>query len=159
MNETLHIGELARRSGRSVHAIRWYDAQGLMPGVMRDGGGRRLFSPRHVEWLALLERLRNTGMSIAELRAYTALVRQGRSSLARQREALAAHRERVAATLVAWQAALELIDAKLGFYTQWIATGERPATEMVTGKGLVAAKTAERKSTRRRQAKLGRPAG
>ncbi len=27
-----HIGELVRRSGRSVHTLRWYEAQGLMPG-------------------------------------------------------------------------------------------------------------------------------
>lgn len=132
MSETLHIGELARRSGRSAHAIRWYDAQGLIPGVVRDGGGRRVFNARHVEWLALLDRLRRTGMSIADMRAYTAQVRQGRSSLGRQRELLAAHRERVAETIATWHAALALIDAKLDFYEQWIATGERPATEVAT---------------------------
>jgi DNA-binding transcriptional MerR regulator len=130
----LLIGALAARSGRSVHTIRWYDAQGLMPGVQRDGAGRRLFDARHVEWLALLDRLRSTGMSIAEMRAYTALVRQGRTSLARQRELLAAHRDRVAGTIDAWQAALALIDAKLDFYARWIATGERPASEAVRPK-------------------------
>lgn len=139
---TLRIGELAALSGRSAHTIRWYDAQGLMPGVVRDGAGRRVFSQRHVEWLALLERLRSTGMSIAEMRAYTALVRQGRSSLARQRELLAAHRDRVATTITAWQAALELIDAKLDFYAQWIATGERPASETVARKEGAAARAA-----------------
>ena len=33
---TLRIGELARLSGRSVHTIRWYEAQRLMPGAARD---------------------------------------------------------------------------------------------------------------------------
>jgi hypothetical protein len=71
-------------------------------------------------------------MSIAEMRRYTALVRQGRTSLARQRELLAAHRERVAESIAAWQAALDLIDHKLDFYADWIRTGLRPASE---GKG------------------------
>ena len=76
------IGELARRSGRSAHAIRWYDAQGLMPGVLRDAAGQRRFTGRHVQWLAFVDRLRSTGMSIAQIRAYTRLVQQGPENLA-----------------------------------------------------------------------------
>jgi len=78
---SLRIGELSARSGRTVHAIRWYEAQGLIPGVVRDGGGRRVYHEQHVDWLDLMERLRRTGMSIAEMRAYTALVRQGRAAV------------------------------------------------------------------------------
>jgi DNA-binding transcriptional MerR regulator len=136
---SLRIGELAACSGRSVHAIRWYEAQGLIPGVIRDAAGRRVFTPRHVEWLALVERLRNTGMSIAGIRAYTQLVTQGRSSVDRQRDLLAAHRDAVSATIDAWQASLDLIDAKLAFYARWIETGERPASEPVLGKYAAAA--------------------
>jgi len=147
----LRIGELARRSGRSVHTIRWYDAQGLMPGVVRSAAGHRLFNLRHVEWLALLERLRHTGMSIAQMRAYTALVRQGRGSIERQRAVLAAHRERVAETIAAWQASLELIDAKLAYYAQWSATGERPASDAAAArKGAAAVVAASGKGVRRR---------
>jgi hypothetical protein len=51
----LRIGELARLSGRSVHTIRWYEAQSLMPGAARDAGGRRVFSQAHVDWLELME--------------------------------------------------------------------------------------------------------
>lgn len=146
----LRIGELAERSGRTAHAIRWYEAQGLLPGVARDNGGRRVFSPRHVEWLGLLDRLRSTGMSIAQLRAYTALVRQGRSTLGRQREMLATHRERVAATIAAWQDALELIDIKLDHYAQWIDTGRSPDRGAVARKTTAAAKAAARRVDRLR---------
>ena len=34
---TLAIGELAARTGRTVHAIRWYEAQGLVPGEPNEG--------------------------------------------------------------------------------------------------------------------------
>jgi DNA-binding transcriptional MerR regulator len=60
----LRIGELARLSGRRVHTIRWYEAQGLMPGAARDAGGRRVFNQLHVDWLELMHRLRASGMSI-----------------------------------------------------------------------------------------------
>lgn len=123
------IGELATRSGRSTHAIRWYDAQGLIPGVQRDAAGQRRFNARHVEWLAFVDRLRSSGMTIAQIRTYTQLIQQGPASLPRQRALLAAHREQVAATIAAWQDSLALIDVKLAFYDLWISTGKRPERE------------------------------
>lgn len=125
-NGGLRIGELAARSARSVHTIRWYESQGLMPGVSRDAAGRRVYHPMHLGWLELMDRLRRTGMSIAEMREYTALVRQGRSSLRERKELLEAHRARTEATIAQWRQALELIDGKIAFYDGWLATGEPP---------------------------------
>jgi DNA-binding transcriptional MerR regulator len=129
------IGELSARSGRSVHAIRWYEAQGLMPGVARDGGGRRIYSELHLGWLDLMDRLRRTGMSIAEMRRYTALVKQGRATLRQRQQMLAAHRARVEQTIADWTAALRLIDGKIDFYEEWLATGRRPQADPVARSG------------------------
>jgi DNA-binding transcriptional MerR regulator len=145
----LRIGELAARTGRSVHAIRWYDAQGLIPGVIRTAAGRRVFNHRHVAWLAFLERLKSTGMTIAQMRAYTTLVGQGPGNLDAQRALLAAHRERAAEVVEAWQASLALIDAKLAFYDEWIATGERPRSEGGAGSKATAARAAKGRDERR----------
>jgi DNA-binding transcriptional MerR regulator len=123
---SLHIGALSARTGHTIHTIRWYEAQGLMPGVVRDGGGRRVYADGHVAWLELMQRLRRTGMSIAEMRRYTALVRQGKSTLAARHAMLQAHRERVQRTIADWQQALELLDSKIDFYGQWQRTGKRP---------------------------------
>lgn len=148
--QALRIGELAARTGRSVHAIRWYDAQGLIPGVVRGASGQRRFHPRHVQWLAFLERLKGTGMSIAQMRAYTALVEQGPANLPRQRELLAAHRERAADIVQAWQASLALIDVKLAFYDEWIANGSRPKSEDGARKAAAAAQAAKGNGARKR---------
>jgi DNA-binding transcriptional MerR regulator len=77
MQRDLRIGEVASRTGRSVHTIRWYEQQGLLPGVTRDATGRRVYSEYHVGWLDLMDRLRFTGMSITQMRQYTALAKQG----------------------------------------------------------------------------------
>jgi DNA-binding transcriptional MerR regulator len=123
----LRIGELAARTGRSLHTIRWYEAQGLLPGVIRDGGGRRTYREIHVRWLELMERLRLTGMTIAEMREYTALAKQGKTTLRERRELLLRHRQRVERTIAEWTTALRLIDGKLDYYGEWLATGTRPA--------------------------------
>lgn len=118
---TLRIGELARLSGRSVHAIRWYEAQGLMPGAARDAAGRRIFSQAHVEWLGLIARLRASGMSIRDLQAYARLVRRGKSTLAEARALLVQHRERIEGQAEALRQALELLDRKIAMYDGWLA--------------------------------------
>jgi DNA-binding transcriptional MerR regulator len=122
----LRIGELSARSGRTIHAIRWYETQGLIPGVVRDDGGRRVYNELHVDWLDLMDRLRRTGMTIAEMRAYTALVKQGRGTLKQRQDMLYAHRTRVLETISEWTQALKLIDSKIDFYGEWLTTGHRP---------------------------------
>jgi DNA-binding transcriptional MerR regulator len=124
--ESFRIGELGRRSGRSVHTLRWYEAQGLMPGVARDSGGRRVYGPLHVSWLDLMDRLKRTGMSVADMRRYAALVVQGSATVGARQALLAAHRAQVLATMDEWTQALALIDGKIGYYEEWASSGKRP---------------------------------
>jgi DNA-binding transcriptional MerR regulator len=129
MQQPLRIGEMASRTGRSIHTIRWYETQGLIPDVIRDRGGRRVYSEYHVRWLDLMERLRCTGMSITQKRQYTTLAKQGDAMLAQRRALLAGHQVRVRENIIRWTEALALIDAKIEFYDEWMANGERPAVE------------------------------
>ena len=126
MSRGLRIGEVAGRTGRSIHTIRWYEAQGLIPGVIRDRGGRRVYSDFHVGWLDLMERLRGTGMSVKQMREY-ALAKRGEAILNERHALLAAHQQRVQDNIHRWSQALALIEAKVEFYEEWISSGERPA--------------------------------
>jgi DNA-binding transcriptional MerR regulator len=122
----LLIGQFAEQTGRSLHTIRWYEAQGLLPRVPRDGSRRRVYSQRHLSWMELMDRLRQSGMSIAQLRDFTRLAQQGSSTLQPTKAALQEHREVVKQKIAEWQTALSLIDAKISFYNRWIKTGQRP---------------------------------
>ena len=114
----LRIGELARRTGRSVHTIRWYEQQKLIPGVRRDAAGRRLCREQHVMWLDLLDRLRKSGMSIRQMREYATLVKRGDSTLQQRREMLRAHRDQVDALMAELAASRAVIDGKIDFYAR-----------------------------------------
>ena len=126
----LRIGELAERTGHTVHAIRWYEAQGLIPGVIRDAGGRRSYRDRHLSWIELIHKLRLTGMSIAQIRDYAALVAQGRGTLKQQQAMLRAHRAKVEATIAEWHVALGMLDHKIEYFEEWLTTGQRPVREI-----------------------------
>lgn len=116
----LRIGELARISGRSVHTIRWYEAKGLMPGAARDAGGRRVFTQAHVDWLELMDRLRQSGMSIRQMQGYARQVRAGKATLGARQLLLLEHRARVEQQVQELQLSLQLIDRKVALYGQWI---------------------------------------
>jgi DNA-binding transcriptional MerR regulator len=150
----LRIGELAARTGRSVHTIRWYEAQGLIPGVMRDAGGRRVYRERHLSWLELIDRLRLTGMTIAQMRDYAALIKQGRGTLGLQLTLLREHRARVQANIAEWTAALELLEHKIEALDEWITTGVRPEAPSDRGDNSAAAPITAQTKRRLRVADL-----
>lgn len=118
VNAAFKIGELAKRSGRSVYAIRWYEAQGLIPKVDRDAGGRRTYIQWHADWLQFLGRLQSTGMSIKDMQRYAALISLGDEGLDEQEAMLRAHRDAVQAQMQELEIACALIDRKLKHYVK-----------------------------------------
>lgn len=62
------IGGLARGSGCSVDAIRYYERKRLMPRVPRTEGGHRLYDRRHAARLAFIRRCRELGLSVEQVR-------------------------------------------------------------------------------------------
>jgi DNA-binding transcriptional MerR regulator len=121
-----HIGRLARETGRSVHTIRWYEKQGLMPGVTRDPGGRRVYITQHIGWLLFLDRLRYAGMTVRDMRRYATLAAQGKKTIRQRLELLEAHHARTAAHIVELQAALRFVERKQAYYLKWLTDDRRP---------------------------------
>jgi DNA-binding transcriptional MerR regulator len=126
VNTRFHIGRLARETGRSVHTIRWYEQQGLMPGVVRDAGGRRVYTEQHIGWLLFLDRLRFAHMSVREMRRYASLAAQGKKTIPHRLELLQAHHARTSGLIAELQTALRLIERKQAYYATWLEKGHRP---------------------------------
>lgn len=122
----MRIGELAAKSGRSIHTIRWYEAQRLIPGVIRAPGGRRVYNERHVGWLELLQRLQCTGMSIREMREFAVLIKQGDTTVGERTELLRMHRNRVIEQIAELKESLRLIDEKIRYYQEQMAASPPP---------------------------------
>jgi MerR family transcriptional regulator, redox-sensitive transcriptional activator SoxR len=61
------IGELARRSGLAPSAIRYYEAERLIPDPARQSG-RRVYDERTLARLAVIQLARHTGFTLAETR-------------------------------------------------------------------------------------------
>jgi len=66
--DLLTIGEIARRSGFTQSAVRYYDDLGLLSAI-RTVGGQRRFQRGSLRRLALIRAARNMGLSLEEIAA------------------------------------------------------------------------------------------
>jgi DNA-binding transcriptional MerR regulator len=62
------IGKVALQTGLSVHTIRFYEAEGLLPETARSGTGYRVFSPQTVDQLKFIRKAQELGFSLDEIR-------------------------------------------------------------------------------------------
>lgn len=118
------IGQAAQRTGLSVHALRYYEREGLLAGpVQRAADGRRSYTEDDLEWLGLCVKLRSSGMPIAAVRRYTELVRAGAGNEAERLVLMREHQERLTGQIAALNACLEIVSFKVKLYEESIASG------------------------------------
>jgi DNA-binding transcriptional MerR regulator len=122
---TLGIGDVAERTGLSVHALRFYEREGLMLSqhVTRGTGGHRRYTPMDVKWLVLCIKLRSSGMPLAQIRRYAGLVREGPGNEQERLDLLREQQARVEHQLADLQECLQIITRKVGIYQQHLADG------------------------------------
>lgn len=114
--EGLSIGEVARVTGVGIEALRYYEREGLLlDPAPRDPGGRRRYRAGDLAWIAGLVMLRETGMSIADLRVIADLSRR-EGTEAERLAFFSRHRERVIEQLERTKQHLAAIDAKIAAY-------------------------------------------
>ena len=121
--EGLSIGQAAAATGVSVEALRYYEREGLLlDPAPRDPGGRRRYRDRDLAWIAGLVMLRETGMSIADIRAIADISRRPGTEAERMAH-LERHRERVLEEMARTQRHLTAIETKIAAYRQVAAGG------------------------------------
>lgn len=119
----LSIGEVAERTGLSVHALRFYEREGILANpVRRAAGGRRLYSEDDVEWLRLCILLRASGMPVPAIRRYTELVRQGDGNEQDRLTLLRQHEQKVVEQIDELNRCLDVIRYKVAVYEDYLAT-------------------------------------
>ncbi|MFD4240504.1 MerR family transcriptional regulator [Streptomyces sp. NPDC058525] len=121
----LSIGEVAERSGLSVHALRFYEREGLFANpVRRLSNGRRVYHEEDLEWLAICTKLRSSGMSLATIRQYIELARQGPGNEDERLALLRQHETHVEAQIQELREALDVVRYKVRVYADHLARGE-----------------------------------
>lgn len=85
--DLIPIGEIARRTGLSVSAIRFYEERGLIEPV-RTGGNQRRFLRSDIRRLSFILIAQKLGLSLGEIEDELAKLPQGRTPDTRDWEAI-----------------------------------------------------------------------
>jgi len=115
-NLCLTPAQMADQTGVSIDTLRYYEREGLINPVERSSSGHRRYSADDVLWVQVLRCLRDTGMSIEQLRQYCKLGEQGDHTQPERMELLVQHKETVLNQISTLQESIKLIDHKIDFY-------------------------------------------
>ena len=118
------VGEMAKILGVPPSTLRYYDKEGLLPFVERSSGGIRMFTEKDHEWLKVIECLKQSGLSIKDIRSFIDMAMQGDEASLKKRLALIqARREAVKKQIEDMRETLELLEFKCWYYEQAVQDG------------------------------------
>lgn len=113
-SDLLTIGELARRTGLSVSAIRFYEDKGLVE-AMRTGGNQRRFLRSDIRRLSFVLIAQKLGLSLGEIEEAMKQLPHGRTPNARDWTRISGTiRERIDAEIAGLEKIREDLDGCIG---------------------------------------------
>lgn len=117
------IGEVAKKTGLSISALRYYDKEGLLPLVERNEQGQRRYKDSDFEWLSIIECMKATGMTIREIRQYIDWYKEGDNTLEKRLELFRKQQEVLDARIEALKKNQYQIRCKIWYYEAAVAAG------------------------------------
>lgn len=111
------ISEFAKITGISQHTLRYYEKEGLIE-PQRDEHNYRLFGAEDLDWAIFINKLKNTGISLKEIKRYTELRKVGDATITERKELLLIHRIKTLKEYEKVQGHLKLLEDKIELYEQ-----------------------------------------
>lgn len=110
------IAEVSAETGFSAPTLRYYEQEGLLPRVPRDGAGNRVYGEADMAHLNILLCLRSAGLSLAEVKHYFKLVEQGEKTLSARRELMIQAQTRMQQQFEEIEGCLRFLAHKIRYY-------------------------------------------
>lgn len=116
------IGQVSEMFGLPASTLRYYDREGLFPGMQRASGIRR-FSEKEIETLRVIECLKKSGLEIRDIKQFMEWCAQGSATYPQRRELFLRQKEHVEAELERMRRVLDMIEFKCWYYEQALRDG------------------------------------
>ncbi|WP_025870943.1 MerR family transcriptional regulator [Enterococcus crotali] len=111
------ISEFAKKIGISEYTLRYYEKEGLIE-PLRDEHNYRVYQEEDLDWANFVIKLKNTGISLKEIKDYTHLRKIGDATITERKNLLLNHRKKILAEYEKVKGHLELLDDKITLYDQ-----------------------------------------
>ena len=125
------IGEVSQMFDLPASTLRYYDKEGLLPHIRRQGTGIRRFDQRTIEALRVIECLKKSGMEIKDIKQFMAWCAEGPATYGQRLELFRQQRAKVEQEMVRLEKTLAMIDFKCWYYSQAVATGSEAFTDAI----------------------------
>lgn len=112
----MKISEFSQITGISASTLRYYENKGLIR-VFRNSSGYRDFSEKDIEWAKFLQKLKNTGMSLKNMKKYSDLRYDGDSTISERLNLLLEHKKYVDKQIKLWAKYSKNLEEKIRIYT------------------------------------------
>ncbi len=116
------IGQVAEMFGLPVSTLRYYDKQGLFPGLERTSGIRR-FGDTELEALRVIECLKKAGMEIEDIRLFMEWCAEGPSTYPKRKAMFEERKAHMESEIANMNRALDMLKFKCWYYEQAIQDG------------------------------------
>ena len=113
---TYTIKDISEKFGISIYTIRFYDKEGLLPFVLRNKVGNRVFTESDVGLFGIICCLKNTGMQIKDIKKYIDFCMLGASTIDERKDLLLEHEEVIMNQIKTLNENLNLIHSKIEKY-------------------------------------------
>ncbi|WP_055109063.1 MerR family transcriptional regulator [Paenibacillus ihumii] len=117
MTTSYSIKQVSEKTKLPSHTLRYYEKEGLLPFVKRSEGGIRRFTDDDLDWLGLICCLKETGMSIKQIKEFVDLSVQGKGTLKQRCDILIEHKKNVENEIQAMQKHLQKVTTKISHFT------------------------------------------
>jgi len=111
------IKQVSEKTSLKPYVLRYYEKEGLLPLIDRSESGIRRYSEYDLEWIGLICCLKNTGMSIKQIKNFVELSVQGNETLNQRCEMLIEHKINVEAQIEEMQKHLQKVACKINCFT------------------------------------------
>lgn len=113
---TYTISQTATKTGLSVHTLRYYEQEGLLPFVHRNPSGVRSFRDSDFEWLELINCLKGTGMQIKDIAHFISLCQEGDNTLEERLELFRDRKRAIEEQMRQFDKYMQKINCKIQYY-------------------------------------------
>ena len=110
------IKDISELTGLPPSTLRYYDKQGLLPNLKRDGNNIRIFTDEDYRHLRLIDCLKKSGLSIKDIKNFIDMADQGDKALTGRLEIFRKRREILKQELADLQGVLDVIEYKCWYY-------------------------------------------
>lgn len=116
------IGQVSEMFDMPISTLRYYDKQGLFPGMARVSGIRK-FGEAEMEALRVIECLKKSGLEIKDIKLFMDWCVEGASSYPQRKELFEKQKESLEAEIEHMERVLDMLRFKCWYYEQAIQDG------------------------------------